>query len=100
MSSYQQNRARLDVHQTTNLLGLLPPPHTYIEAQWLAEEAFPRLESGLVGLEFVAAEDGGDDEGEFHLGLGVSFLLVWLLEDGEDGGYTSATLRPTHERGP
>ena len=48
-------------------LSTLPPAHTDLEAQGLAQETFPRLEGRLVGLEFVAAEDGGDDEGEFHL---------------------------------
>ena len=49
-------------------LVTLPPAHTNIEAQGLAQEAFSRLESGLVRLELVAAEDGGDDEGKLHLG--------------------------------
>jgi hypothetical protein len=48
-------------------LGLLPATHTDVEAQRFAEETFSGLEHGLVGLEFVAAEDCGDDEGEFHL---------------------------------
>ena len=48
-------------------LRTLPPAHTDVEAQGLAQETFSRLERGLVGLELVAAEDGGDDEGEFHL---------------------------------
>jgi hypothetical protein len=57
----------------------LPPTHTHIEAQRLAQEAFAGLERGLVGFELVAAEDGGDDEGEFHLVIGRSAFGVLLL---------------------
>ena len=33
---------------------------------------------GLVGLELVAAEDGGDDEGEFHLRGDMLVFRYWL----------------------
>jgi hypothetical protein len=49
------------------LLNLLPPAHADFEAQRLAQETLAGLERCLVGFEFVAAEDGRDDEGEFHL---------------------------------
>jgi hypothetical protein len=59
-------------------LGLLSAAHADIETQRLAQETFSRLEHSLVGLEFVAAEDGGDDEGEFHLKDNKSVARFWV----------------------
>lgn len=56
-----------DIRLRLRLRLLLPPPHPNIKAQRFAQEALARLEGFLVGFELVAAEDGRDDEGEFHL---------------------------------
>jgi hypothetical protein len=39
----------------------------------------------LVGFEFVAAEDGGDDEGEFHLKDNKSVARFWVAVLGVSG---------------
>ena len=65
-------------------LSTLPSAHADFEAQGLAQEAFSRLERGLVGFEFVAAEDGGDDEGEFHLCVREGRLVFCLDVRGFD----------------
>jgi hypothetical protein len=89
----------LELHNLS--LSLLPAAHTNFEAKRLAQETFSGLEHGLVGLEFIAAEDGGDDEGEFHLKDNKSVAKFWVAVLGvSDSKRTSATLRPTQERGP
>jgi hypothetical protein len=61
-------------------LDLLSPAHADLEAQRLAQETFAGLERCLVGFEFVAAEDGRDDEGELHLfETRSAYGSLWLV---------------------
>lgn len=77
---------------------LLPPSHAHHESQRLTQEALAGLQFVLVELEFVAPEYGRDDKSEFHL----EDMLVSssLLNEAEICELTSATLRPTQDRGP